>query len=277
MILQKIITLEAAMDETVKKTTSSNQSSEKLLDLMEFLSQEESPIRLSELAARLNMNISTVSRFLTTLQNRGYVSQSEERGTYVLTYKICQLANNVTSRIDFRSICLPHLRRVARIFGCTTNLMARYEYSVIYLDVLPGPEQLVVPLQRIGKVAPLYCTGGGKLFLSHFSSSELRSYAGMSPFHPYTEYTICSLGQLQEELERIRRDGYAIDNQECELGTRCLAAPIYNYTGGIQAAISINAPISKLTDQYIQKNAPILKEIAMEISHQLGYVESAAH
>jgi len=93
------------MREHGKSVSSSNQSSEKLLTLMEILSQEENPIRLSDLAAKLDMNVSTVSRFLTTLQNRGYVSQSQERGTYVLTYKICQLANNVTSRMDYRNIC----------------------------------------------------------------------------------------------------------------------------------------------------------------------------
>lgn len=261
------------MSTITKSPSSCNQSSEKLLDLMEYLSREEAPIRLSDLSAKLNMNVSTVSRFLTTLQNRGYVSQSEERGTYILTYKICQLANNVTSRMDFRNICQPHLRKIAQIFGCTTNLMARYEYSVIYLDVISGPEQLLVPLQRIGKVAPLYCTGGGKLFLTHFTEEELRTYASMATFHPYTEYTIRSLGQLREELNTISKNGFAIDNQECELGTRCLAVPVYNYTGGIQAAISINAPISKLTDQYIHQNAPILKSIALEISHQLGYPE----
>lgn len=259
------------MSEPSKSPSASNQSSEKLLALMEVLSQEDAPVHLSDLAAKLEMNVSTVSRFLAALQKRGYVSQSEERGTYVLTYKICQLANNVTSRMDYRNICQPHLKKISKIFGCTTNLIARYEYSVIYLDVVPGPQQLMVPLQRIGKVAPLYCTGGGKLFLQHFTDEELRNYASINPFHRYTEHTICSLGELREELQKIAENGYAIDDQECELGTRCLAVPILNYTGGIQAAISINAPITKLTDQYIQQNAPILKEIAMEVSQQLGY------
>lgn len=259
------------MKEAVKTASAANQSSEKLLALMEVLSLEEQPIRLSDLAAKLDMNASTVSRFLAALQKRGYVSQSEERGTYVLTYKICQLANNITSRMDYRNICQPYLKKISKIFGCTTNLIARYEYSVIYLDVVPGPQQLMVPLQRIGKVAPLYCTGGGKLFLQQFSEEELRSYASLRPFHRYTDHTICSLGELREELQKIAVNGYAIDDQECELGTRCLAVPVFNYTGSIQAAISINAPISKLTDQYIQQNAPIMKEIALEVSQMLGY------
>lgn len=259
------------MSMEVKNPSAANQSSDKLLTLIEVLSQEEAPIRLTDLAAKLNMNTSTVSRFLTSLQNRGYVSQSGERGTYVLTYKICQLANNLTSRMDYRTICQPFLKKISKIFGCTTNLMTRYELTVIYLDVVPGPQQLLVPLQRIGKIAPLYCTGGGKLFLCRFTDEELRNYAATETFQRYTEYTICSLGELREELRQVAQNGYAIDNQECELGTRCLAVPVYNYTGATQAAISINAPISKLTDTYIAQNVDILKEIAMEISHLLGY------
>lgn len=259
------------MEKSPKNASTANQSSEKLLTLIEVLSKEDAPIRLSDLAAKLNMNASTVSRFLSTLQGRGYVSQSEDRGTYVLTYKICQLANNVIARMDYRTICQPFLKRISQIFGCTTNLMTRYEYSVIYLDVVPGPQQLLVPLQRIGKVAPLYCTGGGKLFLQDFTEEELRTYMATERFQRFTEYTICSPGGLREELRTIAQNGYAIDNQECELGTRCLAVPVYNYTGSIQAAISINAPISKLTDTYISQNAELLKEIAMEASHLLGY------
>lgn len=259
------------MSNLEKSASSVNQSSEKLLSLIEVLSQEDAPVRLSDLSAKLNMNASTVSRFLTTLQNRGYVRQSGERGGYVLTYKICQIANNMTSRMDFRSVCQPYLKQIAKIFGCTTNLMVRYEDSVIYLDVIPGPEQLLVPLQRIGKIAPLYCTGGGKLFLQEFTDADLQDYAAKQPFRRFTEYTICSLGEMYKELQKVAEQGYAIDNQECELGTRCLAVPVFNYTGTIQAAISINAPISKLTDLYIFQNAAILRSIADQISDQLGY------
>ncbi len=126
------------MKESVNKPSTANQSSEKLLVLMEVLSQEEAPIQLSHLAAKLGMNVSTVSRFLATLQKCGYVSQSGDRGSYVLTYKICQLANNVTSRMDYRNICQPHLKKISKIFGCTTNLIARYEYSVIIWMLSPA-------------------------------------------------------------------------------------------------------------------------------------------
>ena len=256
---------------TSSKPSSANQSSEKLLSLIEVLSQEEEPVRLSDLAALMGMNVSTVSRFLTTLQNRGYVTQDADSGKYSMTYKICQLANNLTSRMDLRGICLPYLHKISKIFDCTSNLMPRYGYSVIYLEVVPGPQQILVPLQRIGKVAPLYCTGGGKLFLQEFTDAELNDYASDVTFERFTDHTISSIGELKCAVRESAERGYAIDDEECELGTRCLAVPIYDYTGHIHAAISINAPASKLTDTYIRQNADILKGLALEVSRNIGY------
>lgn len=259
------------MPNSFKNASSANQSSEKLLTLIEVLSQSDEPVRLSDLATLMDMNVSTVSRFLTTLQNRGYVAQNTDSGKYFLTYKICKLANNLTSRMDLNSICKPYLQKISKIFGCTTNLMVRYEYSVIYLEVVPGPQQILLPLQRIGKVAPLYCTGGGKLFLQEFSDAEFQDYASNITFERFTDHTIGSIGELKQAVEESAQKGYAIDNEECELGTRCLAVPVYNYTGRIQAAISINAPASKLTDTYILQNVNIIKNIALEVSKLIGY------
>ncbi len=256
---------------TKKNASLANQSSEKLLSLIEVLSVQDNPIRLSDLAALLNMNASTVSRFLTTLQNRGYVMMDSDSGKYSMTYKICQLANNLTSRMDLRSICRPYLHKISKIFNCTSNLITRYEYSVIYLEVVAGPQQLLVPLQRIGKVAPLYCTGAGKIFLQEFSNEEMDDYASAVSFDRFTEHTICSVGELKKVVAQSAALGYAVDNEECEIGTRCLAVPIYDYTGHIHAAISINAPSAKLTDEYILQNVDTLKGIAGEVSRLIGY------
>ena len=256
---------------TKKNASLANQSSEKLLSLIEVLSVQDNPIRLSDLAALLDMNASTVSRFLTTLQNRGYVMMDSDSGKYSMTYKICQLANNLTSRMDLRSICRPYLHKISKIFNCTSNLITRYEYSVIYLEVVAGPQQLLVPLQRIGKVAPLYCTGAGKIFLQEFSNEEMDDYASAVSFDRFTEHTICSVGELKKVVAQSAALGYAVDNEECEIGTRCLAVPIYDYTGHIHAAISINAPSAKLTDEYILQNVDTLKGIAGEVSRLIGY------
>lgn len=251
-----------------------NQSSDKLLSLIELLSEEESPARLYDLAAKLDMNQSTLSRFLTTLINRNYVKQDPETGRYSLTYKLCQISYNLTSKLDIRHVLNPVLRNISKEFGCTTNLIVRYNYSCIYLEVIPAPEQVMLPLQRIGKVAPLYCTGAGKLLLSEFSDEKLNEYASEMEFTPFTPHTITTLHHLKKIIEESRINGYAIDNEECELGTRCLSVPVYDYTHHIIAVISINASSAKLTDEYIAHHVDKIKTLVAEGSRILGYYES---
>lgn len=262
------------MPTSSKNPSLSNQSSEKLLSLIELLSKQEEPARLSDLAASLHMNASTVLRFLTTLQNREYVFQDPDTGRYSLTYKICSIANNVTSRLNLRNICAPYLQQISKTFGCTTNLIVRYNYSCIYLEVIASPQQIMIPLQRIGRVAPLYCTGAGKLLLEEFSETQLEEYARDVEFKRFTEKTICTLPELKEVIAQSRVNGYSIDDEECELGTRCLAVPVYDYTGHIIAVISINAAATRLTDSYILEIAPSMKAIVAEVSKKLGYSET---
>lgn len=250
----------------------SNQSSDKLLSLIELLSTLEKPARLSDLAEELGMNASTVSRFLSTLVNRGYVIQDPDTGHYSLTFRICQIANNVTSRMDLRNICAPFLHEISKKFECMTNLVVRFNYNCMYIEVVPSPQQIMIPLQRIGKVAPLYCTGVGKLFLEEFTDSQLETYARDVVFERFTAKTVCTLPELKFCVEDARRNGYAVDDEECELGTRCLAVPIYDYTGHIIAAISVSGSSSKFTDEYISRIAPEMKAIAIDASKRLGYI-----
>ena len=253
--------------------TLSNQSSEKLLALIEYMSTLEEPIRLSDLAAGSGMNASTLSRFLTTLIHCGYVKKDEKDGRYSLTYKICGIANSITSRIDIRSVALPYLKRISRTFSCTANLIMCYGQSCIYLEVIAAPDQIMLPLQRIGKVAPLYCTAAGKLLLQEFSPEQMHEYVSTTAFDRYTDTTITSAAELESAVEEARVKGYAVDNEECEIGTCCLAVPVRNYSGHICAAISINGPSTRINSRFIEENSGLLKEIVSGVSKDLGYQE----
>jgi len=253
------------------KASISNQSSDKLLQLVEFLSEQEEPLRLLDIARQTGMNQSTASRFLSALKNRGYVAQNSQNGKYSLTYKICRIANNVSSRMDTRHVSLPYLRELSKVFGCTSNLVVEYDLSVMYLEVVAGPRQMLVPLQRIGIVAPLHCTSGGKLLLTEFSEEKFQELLRLKGLPKYTNRTITNEDALRHEVEEARRLGYAFDNEECELGTRCVAAPLRDFSGRIVGAVSVNGPIVRMTDDYIQQKLPHLISIAGEISAHLGY------
>lgn len=251
--------------------TASNQSSHKLLSLMEYMSSLNAPIRLLDLASGLNMNTSTTLRFLNTLQERGYVVQEPDTGRYSMTYEICRLANNLTKGMDLRNISLTCMRKLSNLFECTSNLIVRYHYKVLYLEVIPGPGQVLIPISKIGNVNPLYCTGGGKILLKSFSEAEWQEYEKCETFTKITEKTIDSIDELRKDVELSARRGYAIDDEECVPGTKCVAMPVYDYTGKVCASISINGSTTKITDDFIKTNAPILKSHVLEVSRALGY------
>ena len=251
--------------------TKSNLSAGKLLTLLETLTMLDESVRLQDLAAMLSMNASTVLRFLAPLQERGYVIQDTESSRYRITYKICGLANNVRARTDIRNIALPYLKTVAYAFKETANLTVERDMSVLYLEVVNYPGKSLMIMQRIGHVAPLHCTGVGKLFLSQCEREKVAQYVATKGLPRFTEKTITDPVELDRALAEIRLRGYAFDNEECEIGARCIAAPVRDYTRQIIAGISVSGPVLRMTDDHIFQNISFLCDAARQISIQLGW------
>lgn len=263
------------MTSNKSKATSTNQSSEKLLTIMEYLSTRSEPSRLFDIAEATGINTSTVSRFLSALINRGYADQDTVSGKYYLTFKICKLAFNVSQSSNVRQVAQPYLNRLAASTLCTANLVVEYNMSIIYLEVIMPSRQLIEPLKRIGGVAPMHCTGAGKILLSNHDNNFIESLFRQKGFQRFTENTITGIDKLRSELETIRINKFAYDNEECEYGTRCFAVPIYNYSGRVIAALSINGSVQKLTDDFIASKKQLVMDAAAEISRRLGYDEKS--
>lgn len=155
--------------ESMMSATQSNQSSDKLLNMIEVMSEQAEPLRLQEISRLCGINPSTALRFLATLQRWNYVAQTADTGRYYLTFKICAVAQNVNMFFDVRSVALPYLRSVAQIFSESCNLAVDSDMTLMYIEVVQGPNKMLMSTQRIGNVAPLHCTGVGKLFLTEYS------------------------------------------------------------------------------------------------------------
>jgi IclR family KDG regulon transcriptional repressor len=125
--------------------------------------------------------------------------------------------------------------------------------------------------QRIGKRAPLYCTGIGKLLLTNYSEQELEDYYRDTKIVGYTEKTITTLQELKAELDKIREQGFAIDDGECDIGASCVAAPVRDYRGVVVAGLSITAPSLRLTPERINSVIPVIRGFADELSRALAY------
>lgn len=256
-----------------KKGTPTNQSVEKALAILEYMAKTSEPQRVLDMAKGLGMNQSTLLRFLVTLQNCGYVDQEEETSRYYLTYKICSLGNHIVTHNGIRTIARPYMRQLSQMFGESCCLAVEANYKVVYIEIVEGSGLMLRSMQRIGNIAPMYCTGIGKLLLTNYSEAELDTIIEKEGMRRFTEYTLTSKYQLVQELEKVRREGVAYDNQECEIGARCIAGPVFDSSGKVIAGVSVTGPAGRLTDEFIQSRLATFKELLMEISERMGYVK----
>ncbi|MGH7708431.1 MAG: IclR family transcriptional regulator [Vulcanimicrobiaceae bacterium] len=245
------------------------QSIDRALDLLEALATRRSATAISELAHMVGLHVSTVHRLLSTLVDRGYVRQDPETSRYHLGARIFSLANAADLHLDLRIVAHPYLERMMRSAGETANLVTSTDNEVIYLDQVESLH-LVKMFTAPGMRAPLFCTGTGKAILA------FRPPAGVEPIlasslRQYTPHTIVTRAALERELELIRRNGYAVDNEEMEEGVRCLAVPIFDRHGRVGGAVSVSGPTSRMTRERVLELAPLAKKIVHELSQQLGF------
>jgi len=249
----------------------SNQTAEKLLLVLEALARQQQPIKLIDLAKEVHMNTSTCYRFVAALQNTGYAVQDQETGKYMLNLKLCGLAQMVKDRVSVGTILHSYAEEACSLFRESAHLVQEDERKIVYIDNVMDTSQTLSIRQYIGKTAPMYCTGVGKLFLSEYSAEQLDQYIRDTKLPKLTEHTLCTKKMLGEALEFSRNCGYALDNEECEIGVRCVAVPIRDYTGRVVVGLSVSGPTLRLTDEIIQKKLPALLSIAERASAELGY------
>lgn len=252
-------------------TFQSNQSVEKVLQIIETLAMNKGPMRLQDLSQQLGIPNSTAMRFLKTLMQHNYVTQNPESQRYSLTLKICHVADLAGGQFDIRDVVRPVLKELSTLFGESACLAIEQNLSAVYLDVTEGADSILKVTQRIGKIAPLHCSGVGKALLLNYTEQDIDRLIAEKGLPRLTEHTITGKDQLLAELARIRSSGVSHDLQECELGASCIAAPIYDYTGRVAASISVTGPTSRMTTEKMERIEPILRQKATELSAQLAY------
>ena len=247
---------------------------QKVLTILEaFLKHEEGEIGLNTLAELTGLNVSTIHRIASVLVENGYLSQPHQRGKYSLGPKFLQFGALTTKRIKVTEVAFPLLVRLNRVVNESTNLAILESDEAVYAQRIE-PVQTGHQLQiftQVGARVPLYCTGVGKVLLANVSEEERERYLGNNRFAKRTKNTITDHVKLQRELSAVRRRGFAIDDEEMELGVRCIAAPIRDFEGKVVAAVSVSGPSTRLSDERIQQLEPLLKSCASDISKAAGY------
>lgn len=257
---------------TKTKGGESNLSSDKLLRIIEYMAANRLPVRLKDISDNLGISQPTVVRYLRTLCEQGYAYHDDHTGNYALTWKICRLGTSLESNLVLRNMAGSLLGEFANQYNVGILLAVEREGCLVYLDLASAPHGSLDTMLRIGKDAPMHSTGSGKILLSSMTPTQLTQVLDQRGLPRLTSKTITNREALMEELAKIREQGYALDNEECEIGHRCVSVPLYNYMGTAVAAISAFDSVERLTDSYIETTIlPALKQLAEEISFRMGY------
>ena len=238
-----------------------------ILDCFGFDHQE---LSVSEIGAKTALHRSTAHRILMALEYNDLIQQNPDNGKYRLGIKLFRLGHQAVSHLDLREICRPFLTRIMNETKETVHLAVLDENQVLYLDKVEGPHALRMP-SRVGRHIPTYCTSLGKAMLSCLDEQEVKGILGKQPFTAYTANTVKNVEQLLADVRAVHKRGYAVDNEEIEIGLRCVGAPIRDHTGAMVGAISAAAPSARLAEKKIPRVGRLVMAVAEEISEQLGY------
>jgi IclR family acetate operon transcriptional repressor len=243
----------------------------KALNILEVLAEgEESAYTLTQLSRRLHLHISTVHRLLVNLVYHGFVEEAPGSRGYQLSFKVLRMGLQVLDRLDFRSVAQPLLRELSQQTKETVHLAILQETRAISIEKFGSPQPVGLDA-RLGGVMPLHCTGVGKILLAYQSGGLLNQVARTPGFPRFTPQTITSLAKLKKELEQIREQGYALDQEEAVKGVRCVAGPVFDHTGRVVAAFSVAGPATRITPERLPEIARWVRATSQQISFRLGY------
>ena len=240
--------------------------------LTKAFSEHEYEMGISALAGRLGLAKSTVHRLATTLVEYDILEQNRESGKYRLGLALFELGTLVRRKMDAVSESRQQMSALLEMTGETVQLAVLDHMSVLYIRILES-RQAVRMSSTVGSRAPAHCTSVGKSLLA-FQSPEVVKQVIEGGLRRYTANTITTPEALHEELASIRARGYAVDDEESEVGLRCVAAPIRDHTGLVAAAISVSAPVQRMTKKNLQTTVPTVVAAAEAISRRLGYLPS---
>ncbi len=247
------------------------QSVDRALGILETLSINPKGLGVGEISERTGLHKSTVHRLLATLIDKGYVKQNTHCN-YQLTLKLFELGSKLVEELDMLEVARPYLSQLMECVNEVVHLVVLEGNAIVYVDKVE-PDKTIRMHSRIGIRRPLYCTAVGKAILSTMEDEEVERIWENSDIKELTEYTITDLDKMKEELENIRNKGYSTDEQENELGVRCIAIPLLDYTKKAWGAISISGPVERMTDETFEKIQSSLIPIGNQIKNELGYHE----
>lgn len=248
------------------------QSADRIFAILETLANHGS-MRIIDLSEQLNLHKSTVHRLLASLISMGYVTQNVQSGAYSLTYKLVELSGKILKNTDILNLVHPFAEQLSNTCDETVHFVKKTGNSVLYLEKLESQSVKARSFRlssQVGITRPMYCSAVGKVILAYLPESEVDEIWNASSIEQKTEFTITDLPSLKKELQVIRKRGYALDNEENELGIRCIAVPVFDFHDTPEYALSVSTLVSRMPDERLNELSGQLLAASRDISHVLG-------
>jgi DNA-binding IclR family transcriptional regulator len=238
---------------------------------LELLAASNGGLSISTVARRLKVPKSSIHLIMTALEDRGYLRKDAPSRKYFVGLRFTDLATAALKGFELRERSKPVLMGLSAKIGLTVHLAVLEGSEAVLIERIesPGMAQLDT---WVGQRMHVNCTAVGKALLACLSEEEFKRLIHGRRLIKHNQYTICSIAKLRDELNRIRATGYAVDNEEEEIGVRCIGAPIYDHTGKAIAAISAAGTTVHIPQERIEKLAKYVTDTAKRISLMLGYL-----
>lgn len=249
-----------------QSTVSAVQSADRIFQIIELLSRHPKGLALVEVCRETSLAKATASRLLSSIVAHGYAVHDEGTRRYRLSMKMFQLGSRVADSTNILSSARSYLDELAHKTGETVHLVTKLGDEVVYLYKEEGGSSLVRTASFVGLKSPMYCTGVGKSILAHLPLSQVKEIWERTDIVKHTDTTIVDFDKFVKELEEIRSKGYALDNEEHEMGVCCVAVVIKDVNNSPLGAISVSVPTQRLSEDLIQKLAPVVMSTANKIS-----------
>lgn len=248
-------------------------SVDRALDILLLLQQEGKEMGVTQISAALGMYKSTVHRTLTTLENKGFVQQNTDNGKYWLGIRLYSLGMLIRERLPLRNIAYPHAKALSEKFDEVVHISILDKTALLYpkhiiIDKIQGRQQVLSLTPPVGSSAPCHSSAVGKCLLAFGPRHYVQKFVNNS-LPVFTEKTICEWDVLLSELDEIKRRGYAVDEEELELGLTCVAGPILGRDTDVLAALSLSGPTSRVRAKFEEIVEEVIKTARL-ISASLG-------
>lgn len=246
------------------------QVAERLFQVIEILA-ENGPMGIMELSNSLCFHKSTTHRLVASLQYMGYIRQDEDSLKYGLSLRFLEIGSQILEQTSMASLVHPSLKKLSEQTGETIHLVRREGTEAVYIDKVESNVSSIRMVSRVGSRIPLYCSGVGKALLAELADEDIREIWEASEIRQFTPNTITTFEDLMARIEQVRVNGYAVDDEENEEGVRCVAVSLKDYHRKPVHALSISAPVGRMTEERMHELEEKVLQFKEELAKTLGF------